>query len=938
MLSIRILPALICIFSFLPLTAQLRSDTIPLPENTISGSLPSGFRYMVMPNQVGNKTIEFAMVVNIGSIVETPVERGMAHFLEHMAFNGSQNFPGDSIIQTLREMGLKFGKDLNAFTGYDKTVYYLTVPNDYPENIDTALDIIYEWACQLQLKSEEIEKEKGVVYQEIKDFVSFDDFAEFKLEESPYYNCRAIGDHEQVKSINHNNLKAFYDKWYRPDLISVIAVGDLDASAMEQKITQRFSKLQNRSSAPARTSHSLAIKGKTACKAIIDSSIWTNKVELIFPVKDHTIQTYDDLKNSLTRKIFTRLLDERLNSSKISSDFIYQWYLSDAGHYVFSYSNKSLKKILKAITHSGQQLANIKKYGFTQAELEAAKADIMERLTDGNDNYSSLFWRNTFQDMLVTGGRFISNQIKQEVYPAILEKIDINSFNKELSFFFDQTQKVMICANLTEAIDEKALTADIKQSWKQGINRNTKAYRYKAPKEIKKGNTTPQASLKAEVSKGGEVVSQNYFDQLDITELKLSNGLRVALKPLKTDEKEIRISAFARGGLSLTTKEDYRMLASTAAYVDMGGLGSYSSEEISELGYEMNLTTATTISDYMHHLYGSSFEGDLENLLKLFYLKITSSTPNYKDFKESIASEAESYTEVSPLLLQLQNSPGRIHQEHVARFCGDIVSDRPTEPSKDELLNMDLDKMHAFFNRLFQNSEELTILITGKFEAEKAIPLVEHYLGALPANTEISRPVFMGAEFPKGLQRDTIADLENERPQMTYLLHGEHQHCLKNSMILLIMRDAIQNRLLSQLREEKGLVYSPYANLTRTAYPRTAYCFQIDYLCDKENQALLENLLFQELNDLKKNGISELEIKKIVQSFLITKRSVLNNDNVSGWHSKIQEIYLEDGSLDDFNNYETIAKSITTQDVKAAFVKYIDKNACTVVSIDKPKR
>jgi zinc protease len=917
--------------SILTIKAQSLSDTIPFPSRVISGTLMSGLKYVIQPNKHPAKKVEFRMVVNTGSIVETPEQRGMAHLLEHMAFNGSKNFPGDSIIQALRTLGIKYGFDLNAYTGYDKTVYILPVPTDQPGNIDLGLKIIYEWANNLNLSPEEIKNEKKVVYQEIKEFTSPDDFSEFKLEGSHYSNKVAIGTVSQVKSITPGALKNFYDCWYRPDLITIIAVGDLDPQQIEQKIKTQFKNYQPRRQSLLRPHPSLPVEGEVTLKAIEDTLLFSNKIELIFPVKDHPLQTFGDLRLQMIEDLFTRLLNNRLASdSTLNCNYTHSWYLSNIAHSVFSFSGNSDKELLSYINKAGQHLAEIKQYGLTPRELEWIKTDYIKRLKEKNDSYSSSFWCDNFIDLAITGDRFVENEMKKEFFKNQITEITNRELQDEASLFFNKARKMLITIRYNPDKSKTYKKKAVLRAWEKGLRSKTEPYIFKEKKKEEETTGTIKELNTGKLAQGN-IAKETLYKNLGVSEILLSNGLRVSLKPTQATGNEIEISLFSRGGLSTVPDSTYHYFESTAAYIDMGGVGEYSASQLSDIMYDLDITISTLIADYYHMLYGSTSSGDLENLLKLFYLKITQPRKNYKDFEEVIANEVDAFGRPDILLERLKNSPGRALRKKIAEYSGTLPANKKKFESAEEIKAISLDALFQFYHSLFDKTKDMTMVICGKFDVEKAKELVVKYMGALPSNPSRNAIHFLGGQFPGGVHRDTITDPNNQRPFITYLVHGPYQPSLKESLILKIMRDVIQNRLVKKLREEKGLVYSPFVTVNYTSYPKAAYCFQIEYSYDRKNIGILEQALFYELEDLAKRPVRKEELKKIKQSFIVAKRDALSPDNYPEWRKKLQEIYLEEGSIQELDTYESILQSINIDEIQESFRQYINKKRFTVI-------
>ena len=904
--------------------SQNLEETIPLPEKAISGKLSNGLRYIIHPNSLPAKKVEFRMVVNIGSIVENEKQKGMAHFIEHMAFNGSEKFPGDSIIQSLRLLGVKYGFGLNAFTGYDKTIYILPVPTDNPKNIDLGLEVIKEWMSAMTILPEEVKDEKGVVLQEIKDAHSIDDFYDLKLKDSKYADRLPLGSNKDINELTQAGLKDFYNCWYRPDLITIIAVGDLDAISLEKKIKTYFSSLKTRSGNEKRKHFSLPVKGDCLCKSISDTMLSKNNLEIILPVKESPVIRYKDLRQKLVNELFCSLINNRLRKDSIvDCSYSRSWYLSDIAHAVFTFPLAFEDDPYLKVERLTTLLSQIKEHGFVNKEVEKVKSNLLNYLSKENVNKFSASWCDDYVDLAVTKDRYVSNELKYKFYKEQIESIADEELRSQIDLFYNKKQRMLICYRFNSNKSEECSKKELLDHWKRGLKAKTDEYVYVEKKEETKEIKVRDLVVKK--LKPAKIVEERYFQEIGVTEIKFENGVIVALKPTISEDKEVSISLFSKGGLSLAPLHLYPYLEGTAAYVDMGGVADINYDELLEIMCNKEINISTTIGDYFHGLYGSAFTGNIDDLLKLFYLKITAPGKNYKDYKDIIQSEIESFGKENLLLKRLNASSGRVLQRKISEFSGEIFKNRRSFSCVEELKKSSLDTVFDFYNKLFGNSEGKTIVITGNFDINEIKPAIAKYFGNLPSNRHKSLCKFLGQHYPKGVYKEEIIDKDIERTMVTYLIHGDCKYSLKTSLIFKMMRDIIQNRLIKKFREEKGMVYSPFVMANYKAYPKSMYHFQVEYSCDEENVDYLEKLLFKELDDIKKKGIQKEELQKITQSFIVTKREVLSEDNYSEWRKKLQEIYLECSSIEDFDRYDEIVKSITVEDITMAFKKFIDR-------------
>lgn len=917
-------------------SGQALSTLIPLNKNAIEGKLPNGLRYVIHKNPNPKGKIEFRMVLNVGSVLEDTHQKGMSHFIEHMVFNGAKDFPDNKATRLLQAMGIKYGYDLNAFTDNDKTIYILPAPIDKKENIDTALNILYNWLTSLNLHTSDIEKEKKIVTQEIKDATVHDIFYTTKVHNSRYGDRPVLGSEESIQSFDSISVRSYYDKWYRPDLATIIAVGDLDINEIRTKINNVFSKAISRTNEfPIRTIYSLPTEGESIIQQEQDTLLSSNKLDIIFPEKIYPIATYLDLRNNLLDQLFKKMLSERIAGDKsLKCQYTKAWYLSDISHHSFEISALSDTAMYRSVQRTSQLLAQIKQHGFTSVELETAKTEFLKNQSKEDFARTSESYCSDYVDLAVTGDRYIGNKAKYDFYKSIIDSVSIHDFTNMINLFFDANRQVYLCYLYNPMLSSTLDKNSILEYWNKGLTSEMTEYLF--TDKVKNNNETEsKVNIELDVKDLPDVhvITEKVYENIGVTELMLSNGIKAAFKPIvNSDNKNIMITLVGRGGFSILPIDKYPYYSGTAAYVDMSGVGTLSADTLNDLCYQKEIALSTNIDNYYHEMYGIAFEGNIDDLLKLFYLKITDLNKNKVDFDSDIESQISSLGKDDLLLKQINRDPNRILQNMTARYSGYIHKGSKYLTTKEDILKIKLEDNISFFKQLFNNGK-LTAIITGAFDIDSIKPKVVQYLGALPNRKINLQMADVGDHFPHDIKNKIINDTNASRANITTLIYGQYQQSLKESIIFKIMRDIISNRMLASLREKEGLVYSPYVNITYRAYPKAEFCFNVNYYCDKEYISFLEKLLWSNLDILKNELISESELNNIKQSFLISKRENLSESNTAEWRNKLKEMYLENKSISDFANYDSILFHISAEDIKESFQKYIDHKQFMTISI-----
>ncbi|HBL33288.1 MAG TPA: hypothetical protein DDZ96_05640 [Porphyromonadaceae bacterium] len=918
---------------------QSLSAVIPLNKDAVEGRLSNGLRYVVHKNSVPAGSVEFRMVLNVGSTLEEQNEKGLSHFLEHMMFNGTEEYPSDTAVHVFRSMGIRYGFGLNAFTDNDKTIYVLSVPSGRKQNIITALHVFRSWLTSATLHPRDIEKEKKIIIQEIRDAVVPDVFYPAKVNGSRYADRPTLGEEKDVMQADSCALRQYYDKWYRPDLCTVIAVGDLEMGDMVEEIKEVFSSVVPRTSyTPERALYSLPVTGKDdVIQQEQDSLVGSCKLDLIIPAKAHPVVTYRDLRNGLEEQLFRKILSDRISENdRLKCHYTYSWYLSDVFHHSFEISASNESEIYVSVEELACILAQMKQHGILQSELEDAKKSVMEYLAREDARRTSSSYCDDYIDMVTSGDRYIGNRARYDFYKRVIAAITSDELEARADVFFYPLQRMILCylydARRSGTLDKNKAQA----CWSKGLASISGEYIpiNKAKPDVEEVVDKRELSV-GTLSQAG-IVSERKFESIDVTEVVLSNGLRVAFKPMDSENREVMINLVGRGGFSMLPGKSYPYYNGMAAYIDMSGVDSLSPQELSDLCYKKEIAVSTLIDNYSHEMFGMAFTGDIENLLKLLYLKITSLKKNEPDFNSDIHAQIAGLGKESLLQLQLNRSPGRALQNIIARYSGNIHKNNKELTTEEDILKINLDSMVTFYERLFGETHQLTAIVIGNFDVDSIKPMVVQYLGALPVHHSELPMNDISFHFPDSVETIIIPGEASTRVNRTTLIHGEYAHSLKETMILKMMRDILHNRLLHSLREKQGLVYSPYVSVVYRAYPFSEFYFSVNYSCDKEVVVVLEKLLWDELDKLKGAPVSEIELNSIKESFMVSKRENLTPVNTSEWRDKLKEMYLENNSLCEFNRYDAILSDISTDDIQNAFREYIHAARWRSIEVNEP--
>src|SRR5215831_11629903 len=626
-----VLPLLLFVTSLTAAPVQVApalTDPIPVERQITINELPNGLRYYVRANKKPEKRAELRLVVKAGSVLEDDDQQGLAHFVEHMAFNGTEHFPKHELIKFIESLGMRFGADLNAYTSFDETVYMLQVPTDKPEVMDKALLILEDWAHNVSFDDQEIDKERGVVMEEWRlrrgaGARTTDKLFPILLKGSHYAERLPIGKPEIIQNFKPETLKKFYKDWYRPDLMAVVAVGDFDKTAVEDLIKKHFGSIPGSPSPRPRPTYDVADHEGSVYAIMTDKELTTTSVSIenLLPArKQGTVGAYrEDIVDSL----FSSMLSARFSEMAQKPDA--PFLAAGAGRSSFINPTKDEAELSARVKEDGIEKAldamlteveRVTRFGFTATELDRQRQNRLrsyERIVIEDQNRFSNsradeYIRNFLTDEPLPGAEF-EQALHQRFLPEIT-LAEINALAKQ--WFTEGNRFVVVTAPDKPGLvipDEAKLAAAIKAAPNKDLN----AY----------VDNVSSAALLDPLPSGGTVVKTTTKDAVGITEWELSNGVKVVLKPTTFREDEILFRVASPGGTSLASDADYIPANFAAQVVSAGGVGKFSAIDLGKALTGKVANASAFIGETEEGMSGSGSRKDLETMFQLIFLRFT---------------------------------------------------------------------------------------------------------------------------------------------------------------------------------------------------------------------------------------------------------------------------------------------------------------------------
>ncbi len=912
------------------------NSPIPNDPDVYYGKLDNGITYYVKHNPEPKNRASLMLVVNAGSVLENDDQQGLAHFCEHMAFNGTKHFPKHRLIQFLESIGMKFGADLNAYTSFDETVYTIEVPLDTFANLDTGLMILYDWAHNVSYETEEIEKERGVIHEEWRLGRGAQDRLMRKtfpvmLYGSKYAKRIPIGKPEIFDKCPPDKLRNFYKDWYRPDLEAVIVVGDFDAKKVTNDVKKLFSQIPKRTKERPRIYPPIPGHKDIKVKVATDKETPYSMIEILYKLPMDKTVTLKDYKEDLAKSLFNEMINQRLQEKTVKPDCPYSMAFSFYSHLLgkrdayMSYVIAKNEKISDALKVALEENERVKRYGFTKTELDRAKKSILKQVEkqykERNKTKDNYFVAQYHQNFGITKEPFPSIEYAYNITQKMLPDIKLEDVNKFANqWIIDSNMVVIVTAPEKEGVKvpkEEEILKLIDEVKKEKLE----PYKDKAVnKPLISEKITPGKIVKK--AKDKKVGTQTFI---------LSNGIKVIIKPTDFKDDEIRMTAFSNGGYSLYPLEDNVSARVADEVILESGVGDFDKVQLTKYMSDKNAHVTPYIGLNFEGMDGSSSVDDFETMLQLTYLYFTH--PRYdKEAYQAYMAKTKDY------LKNKSNDPQSVWGDSIASALQSRC--KYTQPLNLELLNkVDYKKVHKIYRERFEDPASFTFIFTGNVDIKKVKPLIEKYLGGLPADKKDEHFKNVGAVLPVGKVEKVIAKKGTENKSMDYMVYTGKldEYNLENDILLKAVSEILTNRLLDSIREEKALTYSISANSSIRLFPEKQYGIYIFYSCAPDTVDYITKEIEKIVNSIKDvKNISDADFKKTIEK-LLKENEIKMRDN-KFWLRKLETYEKLNSSPDVILKYDDIVKSLTKEKIAEAAKKYLNNNSYVLISLQPEKK
>jgi zinc protease len=899
---------------------------VPVDPRITIGYLPNGLRYYVRANGRPFQRAELRLVVNVGSVVEDADQLGLAHFVEHMAFNGSEHFAKQDLIQFMESIGMRLGPGVNANTSFDETVYMLHVPTDNLETLRKAFLFFSDIAHGLTFDPEAIDKERGVIIEEWRQgrgaAARMQDIQfPVLLQGSRYADRTPIGNRQSIETFKPDALKRFYHDWYRPDLMAVVAVGDFNKAEVERMIRDLFGKLPTPPERRPRPAFEVPDHPDTKYTIATDPEATMTMVALydMLPLRDQT--TVGAYRQQQVERLYANMLNARLSEISLKPDPPFLRAGVDRGIFVRTKEAASLLALVKedqvarGLAALVTESTRAAKFGFSAAELDRERREVLR-------GYEGAFAERDKEESADLAAEFIRAYTTKEPTPGMtyeyglvqrfLPQITLGEINKVARDWTSGSRVVLVTAPKKPglAIPEAPQLAA-------------------AMKIAAEATVTPYVDVAAtqplmeKAPEPGRVVNTTARGGAGLQEWVLSNGVKVVLMPTTFKQDEVIFRATSPGGTSLASDKDYVAAVTAAQVVSAGGLGPFNIIQLRNSLAGKAVSVSPFIGDTEEGLGGGASPKDLETMFQLIYLTFTQPRADAEAF-------AAMTSQMRAMLANQQASPEwEFRQTLATTLSQNHFRARPMTPKLVD--EMDLQRSFAFYKDRFADASDFTFVFTGSFQLDAIRPLVERYLASLPATNRKETWKDEGIESPKGVVEKVVRKGIEPKSQAALVFTGAIQFDTPHEVTLDALGIVLEGRLRRSLREAMRGTYGVEVGANATKVPEPRYSVTVEFGCDPDRTNELLATAFKDIERLRAEGPTDSEVSDAREAMMVGHQTDLAENGRLA--SEIMHRYQQGQDLSEFFTLPAEYQKLTAASIKEAATRYLDASNVVKVTL-----
>lgn len=910
------------------------TEKIPFNPEVKIGKLSNGLTYYIKNNGKPENKVELRLVVNAGSILEDEDQLGLAHFMEHMNFNGTKNFKKNELVDYLQSIGVKFGAHLNAYTSFDETVYILPIPSDDPEKLEKGFQIIEDWAHNALLTNEEIDNERGVVLEEYRlgkgaNERMMQKYLPKMLYGSKYAERLPIGTKENLETFDYESIKRYYKDWYRPDLMAVMAVGDVDVATLEAKIKEHFGKIPAAKNPRPRPVFDLPNHKETFVAIESDKEASFSQVQVMFKDRENSKadETLGEYRQSIVQSLFSQMINNRLEELRNGEN---PPFVFGSSGYGGTYARtKNAYQSFAMTSETGQMQAlktlleeneRVRQHGFFKGELERAKKDIIARMEKSykdsdkmeSNRVVSEYIRHFLENEPMPGIEWEYNFYKQQ-----LPRIGLDEVNALISSYIKDDNRVIILTG-PEKDGVTKVTEEEVRSLLESV-KNTKLTPYE--------DTAVAESLITTLPASGTITDYSVDEKLGTTTLTLSNGAKVTYKVTDFKNDEILFDSFSFGGNSLYTNEEHIATVNANGGLAEAGVNGFNKTEISKMMSGKIVRVRPSIGTYSEGMSGNATPKDMEDLFQLIHLYFTSLNKDEKAFKSFIEKQKS-------FLGNMMSNPQTYFSVKMGEFMYGKSPRYTGFPTPEKMDQANYDLAYEKYQERFADAGDFHFYFVGNIDEKKLAEFSMKYLASLPSTN--SKESYKVSDFRPltGMHEKIIEKGEDPKSAVRITYHGPTEYDAKEALAFKSLAEVLSIKLIEKLREEEGGVYGAGANASISKMPYGWYRFNISFPCGPENVEKLKNAALTEVEKLISSGPSEKDLDKVKEAQILDRKEDIKENRF--WLRTLKNADYQDKDASKIFDFEETVRSLTTADLQNVAKKYLTKGY--ILGIHNPEQ
>lgn len=921
----------LCFISFFIRLQAQEMQPLPIDPKVRYGKLDNGLTYYIRHNELPENRADFYIAQNVGSVLEEDNQAGLAHFLEHMAFNGTKNFPENGIDKYLQSVGMRMGENLNAYTSFDETVYtIINAPVDKPNVVDSCLLILHDWSNSLALTDSMIEKERGIIREEWR---TRRDASQRLLEKqlqqmfpgNKYANRIPIGSIDVINNFKPEELRAYYKKWYRPDLQAIIVVGDVDVDTVEKTIKTMFSDIPAPVN-PAKREYVSVVDNDEPIVSIATDKEASSTIIYIYhkydPMPAQLRSTAAGLITDYISAVCSQILNERLEAllHQANPPFVY----AEAYDGDFMVARTKDAFTIAAIAKEGEidstmtalvrEMERARQFGFTVSEYERAKINILKQYESAfneRDKQKNSSYTKEYVNHFTEGGYIPGIETEYTLINQIAPNITVEQINQYIAQIIGEKNIVLALSGPEKDGLVYPTESELLEMFNKARSQKVEPYK----EEV---NNDP---LIPELPAPGKIVKEEHDGLFDATVLTLSNGVRVVLKPTEYKKDEIQMTATSPGGSFMVGIDDAKNMKVFNSVIGLGGLGNFSAIDLSKKLAGKKVSCSASLGVDNESLNGYASPDDVKTLFELIYLAMTSPRMDndaYASFENRMKAQLEN----------AKLDPSTALNDTISKV---VYNNHPRAVSLEE---EDFDKISYqrildIYKERYGDASDFTFTFVGNLNVDSIRPYIEQYLATLPANGRVDKPS------PEALPKIMKGKLENHfsremqtpKSSVFQLYSGKSEYNLKNLLTASLLSQILDLVYTETIREAEGGSYGVYAGVSLSDFPKGQTTLQVFFDTDPQKWENMVRIVDEEIQRIISEGPKSEHLTKSRDNMLKRHNERLQEN--SYWLNVIDSYYFR--GLDAYTNYKETLESITADDIKKFMSDFISQGNCVEV-------